>query len=230
MIPSIQYNIPYIKPIYGEEELSEKEFYHKLFFQSHNWKHRDGRINATKLSGEYVAATISPYYKDFQSQIEDKVWPAVSLLVNKGYLPISSCEGHGGKSPYYIMLAFGDEELLNNFILLLKSKVIKGLEWSLKDTVANIAANYNSGNVNFQKYTLEGNDDKSYYRMEVRSLNNLFARNYLNYKFIRVTLFDQTHIPNWRWIKLSKSNRNKKKYLESSISQLEQLFKKLDNV
>ena len=58
----------------------------------------------------------------------------------------------------------------------------------------------------------------------------LFARNYLNYIFIRVTLFDQTHIPNWRWIKLLRSNRAKSKYLENSINQLEQLFKKLNNI
>ena len=230
MISSIIYNIPYTKPFYSEKELSEEEFYHHLFFTSHNWKHTDGRINATKSGENYVAVTISPYYKDFQSQIEEKVWPAVSTLVNKGYLPISSCQGHGGKSPYYIMLAFGDKELLNNFILHLKSKNIKGLNWVVLDTVANVAATYKTEKFKFQQVILEGNDDESYRKMEIKNMNKLFARNYLNYSFIRITLFDQVHIPNWRWIKLFKSNRAKNKYLETSINQLEQLFKKLDNI
>ena len=230
MLIPIHYNVPYVKPIYAEEELTKEKFYHQLFFTSHNWKHSDGRVNATKLGDNYTAVTVSPYYKDFQSQIEDKVWPAVSILVNKGYLPISSCQGHGGKSPYYIMLAFGDKELLNNFILHLESTNIKGLNWVIKDTVSNITVNYESGKFKFQKLTLEGNDDKSYRQMEIKSMNMLFARNYLNYIFIRVTLFDQTHIPNWRWIKLFISNRAKSKYLENSINQLEQLFKKLDNI
>ena len=230
MIPSIIYNIPYTNPFYTEEKLTEEEFYNKLFFQSHNWKHTNGRIHATKLNKKYVAVTISPYYKNFQSQIEEGVWPVVSTLVNKGYLPISSCEGHGGPLPYYVTLAFGDEEILNNFIIHLKSKIIIGLDWVVTDTIANVVANYKLDKFNFQKLILEGNDDTSYHIREIKNFNKLFLRNYLNYKFIRITLFDQINIPIWRWIKFLRSNKDKKKYLKQSIIQLEELFKKLESV
>ena len=230
MIPSIIYNIPYTKLFYSEKELSEEEFYHQLFFTSHNWKHVDGRIHATKYDKEYVAVTISPYYENFQSQIEEGVWPAVSTLVNKGYLPISSCEGHQGRSPYYVILAFGDEKILNNFIIHLKSTTIMGLNWVVTDTVANTRASFKLGKFNFQKLILEGNDDITYRIGEIKCFNMLFSRNYSSYKFVRITLFDQVNIPRWKWIKFLKSNKDKKKYRQRSIIQLEELFRKLESV
>ena len=230
MIPAVIYNIPYTKPFYTEEKLTENEFYDRLFFQSHNWKHDDGRIHATKPNKEYVAVTISPYYENFQSQIEEGVWPAVSILVNKGYLPISSCEGHRGRGPYYVTLAFGDEEILNNFIIHLKSTTIMGLTWVVTDTIANTRANLKLGKFNFQKLILEGNDDITYHIGEIRCFNKLFSRNYSSYKFVRITLFDQVSIPRWKLIKFLKSNKDKKKYRQQSIIQLEELFKKLESV
>ena len=97
MIPSIIYDIPYTKPFYSEKELSEEEFYHQLFFTSHNWKHVDGRIHATKYDKEYVAVTISPYYENFQSQIEEGVWPIACYWYRLGYWTWSragSCTPH----------------------------------------------------------------------------------------------------------------------------------------
>lgn len=59
-----------------------------------NYKHKDGRIYASREGEPYWVCTVSPYHKNFRSQIEGGVWNLVNELNKKNYMTVSSCEGH----------------------------------------------------------------------------------------------------------------------------------------
>ena len=60
-----------------------------------NKKNKDGSVNSfqeTQKPGHGYSIPIS--HPEFKSQIEALIWPHVILLISKGYVTITSCEGH----------------------------------------------------------------------------------------------------------------------------------------
>jgi hypothetical protein len=89
-----------------KNELEAARYYAENLQNSRNEK--TGRINFT---GEYgsSAHTVSPYVKHFYENIEDGILPVVRAFTEKGYLTISSCQGHGTEIRF-VVLAFQSEE------------------------------------------------------------------------------------------------------------------------
>lgn len=81
-----------------------------------NFKHSNGKIYASKPGEPYWVAVVSPYHPNFKSQIEPGIWPIVEQLINKNYLTVSSCEGHGTDSKIHVSLVFEDIKDAQNFI------------------------------------------------------------------------------------------------------------------
>ncbi|MFT6633121.1 MAG: hypothetical protein ACJAS4_003090 [Bacteriovoracaceae bacterium] len=64
--------------------------------QKLNKTNSDGSINSfqeTKKLGHGYSVKIS--HPEFQSQIEPAVLPHIMLLISKGYVTVTSCQGHG---------------------------------------------------------------------------------------------------------------------------------------
>lgn len=158
--------------------------YDKILERTFNWKHPDGRIHATSENGDYHAVTASPYHDEFRTQIEDGVWPIVQALVEKGYLPISSCEGHGG-SQLYVTLAFGVEEFAQELRALLEAQPIPALFVTVKEHYFNMQARSakSSEKIEFKKFSKIDAD------LEVQGTNALFHRQYESYVFLEFGLF-----------------------------------------
>jgi hypothetical protein len=90
-----------------------------LFFGSIKYRGNDGRTyNYIDKNGEHVSSFLSPYNSKILDNVEPKIKNLVKILINKGYLTASSCQGH----PYddihirYITIAFINEEEKINFI------------------------------------------------------------------------------------------------------------------
>lgn len=79
-----------------------------------NVKDKNGKIQNPEQNGS--AFSISPYHPDFKTQVEDRVWPYVKLLLDKNYLTINSCEGHFIEDSLEITLAFYDDIKFKKFI------------------------------------------------------------------------------------------------------------------
>jgi len=95
-----------------------KEFltYKELSSVSNN-KLSSGRIAASFNDDGVTSYSIPQYLDNFEKNIEDKVLPLVKALVSKGYMTISSCEGHWFfnypfKSARYVTVCFNDRESL----------------------------------------------------------------------------------------------------------------------
>jgi len=107
LVPS-SYQIQVGARTYAEDRINYEM---AVKYRCPNFLHKNGKIHASKIGEPYVAVTVSPYHDKFQSQIEEPVWPVVKGLVDKGYLPVSSCGGHTDPWwEYYFMLAVGTEE------------------------------------------------------------------------------------------------------------------------
>jgi hypothetical protein len=79
-----------------------------------NVKDIQGKIqNDVSISSAFC---ISPYHKEFRTQIEDGVWPYVEILLQKNYLTVNSCQGHFIEDSLEITLAFYDVVKFKKFI------------------------------------------------------------------------------------------------------------------
>lgn len=102
-----------------------------------NRKNIDGSINSfyvKKQLGHGYSIPIS--HPKFRSQIEDKIWPGVEALVNRGYFTVTSCEGHSLFSYYFkkglrvnsgpqISIKLNNQEETNKTIMAINSFSIK---------------------------------------------------------------------------------------------------------
>lgn len=163
-----------VRAEYKQEQLSYQE---ELLNRCPNVKDKDGRIHYKTPDGKYIAVMVSPYHKDFRTQIEDKVWPIVNALLNKNYLPISCCEGHVDPwKEFYFTVAFDSSENALNFV-----NKISHLDTSyiIYDTIANISQ---TGSKSYRH--VEDNEKDSY--SEILGMNTLLFRDYKKYFYVRI--------------------------------------------
>ena len=150
-----------------------------------NWKHPDGRIHASPSPDQYYAVSASVYHPEFRSQVEDGVWPVVNELIQKNYLPLSSCEGHHW-TRLFVCVAFGDREEAEKFAATLK-KEIKATTFFVRvmENYLNQKTSVSSGRF-YQTKLLDRGDSQK----EALQLNKLFLRNYEKYYFVEFGLFE----------------------------------------
>jgi len=95
--------------------MTKKDFYRKEHFTKKNWLHNNGRVNATVTGNNWVGVSVSPYMKEFKSQVDPGIWPLVEILNKKGYLTCSSCEGHDWMEESFVVVCFGSKESRDAF-------------------------------------------------------------------------------------------------------------------
>jgi len=82
----------------------------KLSNKNYN-KNLSGEINITPS----VMHTVSPYSDQFDAVLEKNIEKLVKILNNKGWLTVSSCDGHNGKKIWYLTVCVKDKEDLDQF-------------------------------------------------------------------------------------------------------------------
>ena len=177
----------------------------------------NGRIHASKeqdldYSNGYLALSVSPFDKNFDNEVEKGVLPHCHALIRKGYLPISSCEGHFTKKhhmPFYVMLAVGGKNKLDRiYDIINKTKHIPGISYKIKEQQANVRGEL----LERVNYSLDKAE-------EYAELNRLFMRNHLEYNYLWIGLFQSDKKLTERILRRLMFSRCKKMLL-SSIEEL----------
>jgi hypothetical protein len=137
-----------------------------------NFLHKDGRIYASLPNEDYYAVTVSPLNPNFFTQIEPGVKDIIQSLLEKNYLPISSCEGHGG-SPLFFRVAFGNLQLAEDFKKHLSS--IPFFEVHIANKISNIVQYEEFGKIKYRKRVV---DEFISNKEEAKEINRLFKRSY----------------------------------------------------
>ena len=186
-----------VAPTTQKERISTEEHFRKVYDTPWNKLQPDGRINIDGQS----SASVSPYSKHFRSQVEDKIWPLVEVLHLKGYLTVSSCEGHRGSlfkelgslteyhSGPYVTIAV-NRVCEEDIVKALKDLSIKHVDISVTYSQANMdASQASAGRVKRSK--------KKDLENEYWSLNWMLQRNYeeWSYIIIRINPWKRYSIP-----------------------------------
>lgn len=204
-----------------EQESTQELTIFDVAFRKHNKEFADGRIfGGYDDEGRYYAVTVSPYFEQFESQIESGIRGVVNALKGKGYLTCSSCYGHPKRS--MVTICFPSEEARWDFSKILTEAKIPTLDLTFKDTMVNVGVSLDKrGRVSFSKSLEFDHSFESHRQMEVDTFNETFFRSYDEYFFLQITLVDDYH-PYINPIKFIKTT----KYLplkDKLLSQLETL-------
>jgi len=174
-----------------KQSRTEAEFLYFLTHKVNNIIHETGRIYMEIDSGgNLYANSVSPYSESFWENIEPKVKPLITALINKRYLTYSSCEGHDFTFRRYVGLAFADtnsRQYVADYIIGLK---IPGISVKFIDSVSNqkIDLGYSDKVKYKSKYNAIEVDQKD---GEIKSFNVQFHRNYENYCFLEIIVLDE---------------------------------------
>ena len=154
-----------------------------------NRKQTNGRINADGVYGEYyTAVSVSPFHPSFYTQIEKGISGIVYALLDKNYLTVSSCEGHGD-SPPYVKIALADKSDIDTITNLLIA--IPYITFRVSDTSANTEVFLEHGVSKVRPL----DPSKFSKRGETDSINKLFLRNHTSYCFLDIIFYE--HTPAW---------------------------------
>lgn len=181
--------------IFQEEKLDFSSTEDYLYYVTHkvnNVHQPNGRIYLKMVDGKLHANSVSPYADKFWKNIEKGIYPLVKALYDKRYLTYSSCEGHGMDFRRYVGLAFADEktrQYVANEIAKLK---IFGVKTKMLESVCNMKASPHerTHKPQFDKYTEEQRVHEVTQEQETLAFNIQFHRNYENYYFLEIIIFD----------------------------------------
>jgi hypothetical protein len=150
-----------------------------------NYKHKDGRIYASKSIDEnYTAVTVSPFHPKFDSQIEDGIKDLVYAFIEKNYIVMSSCQGHDDLLGFaFIKIAFPDPQDREYIIEQLKNTPY--VSFLKSDKSANVELYVKNNSVKFKKLDSEGYSCKE----EADAINKLYFRNHDRYYFLNIEFF-----------------------------------------
>ncbi|KDM91030.1 hypothetical protein [Photobacterium galatheae] len=175
-----------------QENVKPIEIY-DISFKKNNKEFSDGRIfGGYDSQGRYYAITVSPYFDEFETQIEKGIRGLVGALRGKGYLTCSSCYGHPKRA--MVAICFPTKELRGEFSQILRDENIPTLEIQYKESMANVGVGVDkSGHVKFTKDLEFDHTFEPHRKMEVETFNQTFFRSYDEYHFLQVTLVDDYH-------------------------------------
>lgn len=201
-----------------------QQFYQKAQPITHidnalNYKHKDGRIYASKPGEDYIAITVSPFHKEFDSQIEDGIKDLVHAFVEKNYIVMSSCQGHEGLLSFaFVKIAFADE--LDREYLIEQLKYTPHISFAKYDKCANVELYVKNNSVKFKKLDLENYS----YKEEADAINKLYLRNHNRYYFLDIQFFKYNDAW-WKIINKFILNYKRKKYFKTTQQKLVDLIK-----
>ena len=198
------------------------EYIYYLTHNVNNIRHNNGRIYFSMKEGVLCANSVSPYSDNFWDNIEEKIKPLVKIINSKRYLTYSSCEGHGMDFRRYIGLAFCDEDTRAYVEQYIKGLNIKGVSTRLYDCVSNNVVE--THNVTGKPIPTKKNEVVVQNKEnEVQSFNIQFHRNYYDYYFMEIVIYDEISYDYQGVINEVKKIYKriiKKKNLEKSTSEL----------
>lgn len=149
-----------------------------------NFKHKDGKIYASRNGEKYWVSTVSPYHPLFRTQIEDGVWPLVDSLLKKNYLTVSSCEGHFFDNKLTVTVVFENIDDANVFVKSCNS--VLGWRYKISDSERTIYETVKSNKTVYtEKKTVSL--DKNF--EEFKRYNLLFFKNYETYVYVDIYVF-----------------------------------------
>lgn len=169
---------------------NEQDYLHYLTHDVNNVVHKDGRIYMQLgEDGKLYANSVSPFSSNFWNNIEPKIKPLLKVLVEKRYLPYSSCEGHGSTFRRYVGLAFADESSRDYVANYIVNKKIPGVKLNFLDSVCNQKIDLtNKRSVKYSdKYDPKEVEQKE---SEIKSFNVQFHRKYTQYFFLEIIILD----------------------------------------
>lgn len=149
-----------------------------------NFKHSNGKIYASKPGDPYWVVTVSPYHPNFRTQIEPGVWPIVEQLINKNYLTVSSCEGHGTDAKLIVSLVFEDTDAAQNFVNMCSH--IPGWFYKIE---ANSRILHNKSNSGSSVISEKTTTTLTRNHEEFNRYNILFFKNYKQYVYLDLILY-----------------------------------------
>ena len=130
--------------------------------------------NDMELLSRLQKSPVSFSNENFANYIDPKIRNLVLDFINAGYLPISSCEGHGLFEPRYIVLAFTDLTARGDFIKTIES--LQGqIQWQEFETCTYEVINgirYEYGSI----------------ANEIKGLNYIFSRKECFYCFLKIII------------------------------------------
>ena len=154
-----------------------------------NKRFANGRIHASDkmdadYSNGYIAHTVSPYEKNFDEEVEPGVRNHLKVLIEKGYLPISSCEGHHSFKTHmnwYIMMAFGGNRLTS-----IQDRIYKTIKHcqNVPGVFFEIRHSVNNTNKALNKRVSLRNDQQ-----EIQYYNKLFLQSNKYYMYLYIGLY-----------------------------------------
>lgn len=168
---------------YQQKQYAEEISNQGLILKQRNWKHTNGRINATIPGQPYTALTVSPYASDFETQIEDGVKDLVFALRDKGYLTVSSCQGHRWKDCARVVIAFGQEGLRNEFVNYINNLPVPYTQCVSRNSISNISSQrYGNKLVHLAVESDNSINESNWF-------NLFFCRNYTRYYFCEIKVW-----------------------------------------
>ncbi len=173
-----------------QQAQTEDQYIYHLTHNINNIVHEDGRIYMQLgEDGLLYANSVSPYAEKFWENVEPKIKPLVSILVEKRYLTYSSCEGHGYSFRRYVGLAFSDENSRQYVIDFISSLKIKGVKLNVLNSVSNQKIDLkHKRNLKYsEKYNPNEIEQKE---GEVKSFNIQFHRKYEEYFFLEIIILE----------------------------------------
>ena len=127
-------------------------------------KNSDGEINIT----QDVMHTVSPYSSSFADVLEKDIEQFVHNLNKKGWLTVSSCDGHKGKKIWYLTVCVQDQKDFDIFESIVRHKYL----WYTQKYFVPTLCDVNANNGTYFEKTAPNPEQVTEY------LNSIFMRNY----------------------------------------------------
>lgn len=201
----------------AQQKVTLEDVEQQALLRCPNYQHRDGRIYASRPGEDYFAVTVSPLNPKFDTQIEPGIYPVVRALLEKNYLPVSSCEGHGG-SHSFVKIVFGSETAADRFIE--SFGVMDYVTLIKKPTSANVIQYWEDGKPRWRaplEHEFVNLD------LEAQDINFLFRRSYQRVCYVDLCL----HLTQPGFTKIFKrykirkdQNKNKSRRIQEIVDKI----------
>ncbi|MGD1524118.1 hypothetical protein [Vibrio owensii] len=218
--PAVEQTVKIQAEVKQEVKKTQEQLYNEIFMTGHNKRHPDGRVHTgipCDMPDWYLAMSISPDYKEFDTQVEEGIYPAVKALVDKGYMTISSCQGHPGR--IHLQIGFGNEYSRDHLIDVVKSFNIPTAEFIIHNHCANVNFDMKDLlNKDLKNVSVfgDGVDEEDLIALNAQSFNFQFHKNYKQWFFVDINVLDK-HFTTWKGIQYWWYIRKKEKLLQMLI-------------
>ena len=164
-----------------------------IAFTKNNKLMADGRVfGGYDEEGRYYAVSVSPFFDEFDTQVEEGILPLIKALRTKGYLTCSSCYGHPKRA--MVVICFPNDEERDKLADILSEAKIPTMDIQTRESMVNVGIKQDrNGKVKFTRELEFDHEFESHRDMETASFNQMFFRSYDSYSFLHVTLFDDYH-------------------------------------